>query len=337
MTDENTEQVQKMLREIGLPAGKSIFTDSYDEYLFAFLDRPELHYTLDSCLGVFTECKGDEYGGFAKYEFRSEDEGALTIVTLGGSTTQPYLVRNKCWSQYLSEILVRENVPHKLYCGGAFSYGVTQELLKLMRDGMWLKPDIVLSYSGYNNACRVGLGEKQWFILKYVEDLFEDISVSNSTMLGGIHGLNHGIHPDVNAFDYWLFYEQMMAAICNNFHIYFKCFLQPMAPSKNGYCFSDAAHLAAEHIFWNKKEKRWQYLEYGKRDELIDRIVTDIQLFREKGAGVKDEWYVDFSGIFDGIDDIYIDSCHVYERGNRIIAEKVYNEIKEYIAKAGKR
>ena len=31
----------------------------------------------------------------------------------------------------------------------------------------------------------------------------------------------------------------------------------------------------------------------------------------------------DFTHIFDGHDDVFYDCCHVYEKGNRIIAQKI--------------
>ena len=42
---------------------------------------------------------------------------------------------------------------------------------------------------------------------------------------------------------------------------------------------------------------------------------------------VRESWFVDWSDLFDHMDGIFIDDCHVNEKGNQIIAERVYCEI----------
>lgn len=86
--------------------------------------------------------------GFVIYGAQDEDS-ALRIVALGGSTTDPLTEGN--WPEQLEEILKANGVEAQVYNGGVAGYSSNQELLKLIRDVLPLKPDIVISLSGIND------------------------------------------------------------------------------------------------------------------------------------------------------------------------------------------
>ncbi len=92
----------------------------------------------------------DKIEGFELYG-DADNPNALKIVALGGSTTESTLHYIKGWVQYFTEYLRQNNISAVVYCGGVCAYTSSQELLKLIRDVIPLKPDIVLSYSGNND------------------------------------------------------------------------------------------------------------------------------------------------------------------------------------------
>lgn len=89
--------------------------------------------------------------GFAVYS--KEPIASLTrpiILTLGGSTTDP-LNYSSSWPEELASILVNEQIPGTVINGGVGGYSTSQELLKLIRDGIELDPDLVITYNGVND------------------------------------------------------------------------------------------------------------------------------------------------------------------------------------------
>jgi hypothetical protein len=97
------------------------------------------------------------------HEFLAQLERPF-IVCLGGSTTDPFLPRlkidleknysivaNGTWSEELSRMMEKEKIKGTVFCGGTSCYNVFDDLLKLLRDVLEIKPDIVISYGGVND------------------------------------------------------------------------------------------------------------------------------------------------------------------------------------------
>ena len=72
------------------------------------------------------------------------------ILTMGGSTTDAAR-GNDSWPEELSKLLAKRGISATVVNGGTSGYSTNQELLKLLRDGLQFKPDIIISYSGVND------------------------------------------------------------------------------------------------------------------------------------------------------------------------------------------
>lgn len=97
--------------------------------------------------------------GFVAYA-NPEDKERLRIVALGGSTTEPYFMMQandpasysyESWPYFLQKRLDELGIRAIVFNGGVAGYSTNQELLKLLRDVLPLRPDIVLSLSGIND------------------------------------------------------------------------------------------------------------------------------------------------------------------------------------------
>lgn len=55
------------------------------------------------------------------------------------------------------------------------------------------------------------------------------------------------------------------------------------------------------------------------------------RLIKERDIEVSHPYLFDLSHIFDNIYDVYMDTCHVYENGNQIIASEIYKRISNEI------
>ena len=69
---------------------------------------------------------------------------------MGGSTTDPVKFDHS-WPEELSKLLAERGISGTVVNGGTAGYSTNQELLKLVRDGLEFKPDIIISYSGVND------------------------------------------------------------------------------------------------------------------------------------------------------------------------------------------
>lgn len=98
----------------------------------------------------------------------------LKIGILGGSTSDIDLYGEKSWVEYLCDALGKDKINATFYVGAEKGYCSSQELIKLCRDMILYKPDIIISYSGVNDNPLM-CNRRNTFITNYQEELFETI------------------------------------------------------------------------------------------------------------------------------------------------------------------
>ena len=241
-----------------------------------------------------------KHQGFEIFEPKYSEKDFCTIVTLGGSTTDPYLCNLKSWSEYLWDSLNKMGINARVVVGGVASYTVTQEWIKLYRDVIPMKPDMVISYSGTNDLRSFYYVENHNFSLKYyVENINKACKrglIRNS--LGRnekVTCVTSGPEGVEDRAEHWIRCERMMHAVCEMEGISFYGFLQPYG--KN---------------LWLKEKG----LDVIPEDDLYEKTRSII-------ADISEEWLVDFTDIFSEKEDVFFDRAHVYEKGNMIIATKI--------------
>ena len=50
--------------------------------------------------------------------------------------------------------------------------------------------------------------------------------------------------------------------------------------------------------------------------------------FYERGKGIKDTWFCDLSQIFNNRANVYTDDAHIYDWANKLLAEKIFDKVK---------
>ena len=91
--------------------------------------------------------------GFIAYGTETPDSFERPIiVTLGGSTTDPVFPWGISWPEQLARYLAQNKLPGTVINGGVGGYSSSQELFKLIRDVIELKPDILITYNGANDV-----------------------------------------------------------------------------------------------------------------------------------------------------------------------------------------
>ncbi|MCI8377465.1 MAG: hypothetical protein HFH72_02980 [Lachnospiraceae bacterium] len=333
LLDRFSDKTESVLKQMKI---HYIWLESYNGY--QFLQDKTIEQFVDPNLGLCFHKQDEEFAGFIKFEYAGgKNHELIKIVCLGDSTTSAYRIREKSWSECLSESLKGQEVSHIIYCGGMQTYTVSQELVKLVRDVIVMEPDIVLSYSGANDmglACTRKVARKNPFISLYQTSLFMMVS-----RLKG-YEVNWGLEDYRDYFEYWYAIERMMYAICREFNIKFKAFLQPMLGAKAD-CFQEDADIAVLYgylydiekgEYYSKDYDQYSkiYLKWAGTDShsYYSSILKWAKRFRKCGEKICVPWFCDISNLFDNERGIYVDDIHVHERGNYLIAGKVLEEIK---------
>lgn len=241
------------------------------------------------------------------------DKKSRSILCLGGSTTDYSFLGIKSWPQCLYEVLKKDDVKLNVLNGGIVGYNSSQELLKLIRDGLELDPSLVISFSGFNDFQEhtPAMGSK------YLYDVWgqlESAAIENHSQVPNLAdslSLSYGAKTRLSAAEYWYRNELMMCNICRGFDIPFLGILQPTIYTKD----TNIRSSYEERMFQALENAAYIKNQFDKAKQLVDE-------------GIEGN-IADFTALFNPDGNIYVDVCHVYEHGNMIIAEAIYKKLKE--------
>jgi hypothetical protein len=276
------------------------------------------------------------------------------IVCLGGSTTFAFqtgslptgdIEATGSWSEELSRIMENKKICGTVFCGGTSGYKTSQDLLKLIRDVLEIKPDIVISYGGFNDFFTITHGYHLYhgypFQLHQQKKNLSDASfilpnliryTRKKIMLAQSQSDKHemyddeywywGIKSEMSLHEYLIRNWKIMNEICKLHDIKFYGVLQPC--------------VGSTEITRNNDE----ILTEKTRDHYLNhKFVSLEQLFNcydQVRLNLTQYSYIhDFSNIFDeqSPETIYIysfscgyirDTAHVNQKGNRIVADNVF-------------
>jgi len=275
----------------------------------------------------------DEIEGFEIYGDTAHPH-PLKIAVLGGSTTESTLFFVKGWVQFFAAYLRDNNIPAVIYAGGTSAYTSSQELLKLIRDVIPLAPDVVISYGGANDLYMYPNEQeterhKRPFItrfqVQFINQILEKLSNIEYSLptqndpdwnKGGTGTVFYGLRNDKPASRFWIDNVRMSRAICREFGILYLSFFQPFR--FNGfYETSDIQEIIHSRRDPSSTAAEDGYARYGQT------VKKELDLIREEIP--HHDFITDLSAIFTGRQNIYYDSTHVYEAGNEIIAQAIYD------------
>lgn len=263
--------------------------------------------------------------GFIKY---GSNKAKRRIVVLGGSTSDSLYTWFPSWPELLWQNLNKAGYNVQILNGAMCGYNVQQELIKLIRDVPDLNPDIVIDFSGTNNvgAARVS---PQYpftpFYLKNISEVFQNHMIKYSEQTQDMKALCQnekeysvylGIATEKSCASSYVLTVRMMNAICREMRYSFVSFFQP--------------NIWTKHKYWDEWEKDIVFCS-SVSDLSGDR--TDFRLkraanFIEEVKSIGQDLQVDLTGIFNDINDVYMDTDHYTEKANMIIANTVENYLK---------
>ncbi len=268
----------------------------------------------------------------------NDKDDAITIFLYGGSTMWGVGVHEHRDSvpSFLSKILCKKDINVNVTNYGIHGYNNLQETIKLflhLKDGK--SPDIVIFYDGVNEV-RSGMPEMPFN--RITEQVFSYYIHHQKPfpqirgVLGNLYKGTNDVEVSFFAYDY-LFsdhesednkYAQLAEGYINNVEIIkaleesynFKSFFywQPNLGTKK--TLSEEEKELLENDYFKEKAK-----EYRKGYYFFDKI------FLKNGHYINN-----ISNIFDDYNDtIYIDDCHKLPIGNKIVAERMAEDIIEYL------
>lgn len=231
----------------------------------------------------------------------------MRIMILGGSTSDIGQYKpEKSWPEFLFEKLKQKAV---IFGGAVGGYNARQECLKLLRDIGTIKPDIIISYSGVNDAYPMSADGHPFM------HIYQLLSMKNSSSFQ----IDEGVSSTEPRADLWLRMENCMCAIAQSFGCKFYGILQPAFYNKKHW--SDKEHLIRAYgdNFFSKT------LSIEKGCERY-REISDL-LSKEKQSD-KSAFIYDLSSLFlESKDEIFKDSVHLYEKGNVAVANTIFKII----------
>lgn len=272
---------------------------------------------LDPNLGYSFRINDNQIPGFVQFG-RQED---YKIVTLGNSTTDSLRFSFKSWSEILYEKLKAEGYKTCVICGGCIGYQTSQELIKLIRDVLPMKPDMVVDYSGYNDALLSGTMPEYFFVHQYQIKLFNQISQDHEYERYGEQyiknndGPSFGVSSNLTSWEHYINNMKAMKGVCDIFEIEFLGFLQPWLATKPVYSIQEREMIA------------------NGLDIFLEKYGNCILSFYKNRLTIDSSYITDLTQIFNQYDEVYIDQVHVNEVGNAIIADNIMKVIKEKIVK----
>lgn len=290
------DSIVKTLTEMGFRCDKHIVTEFVDNRLGS------KHRQVDILLGT---SRGDEI----LYEMKKKNpDDEMLIMVVGGSTTDPLYEGINSWSFYLQEVIDNNGIAARVVNVAECGYTSSQELLVLLRDGLAVNPDVVISYSGWNDvspAADIEKGKRYAYTSRNLYLTFDNL-VGNCR--GEPFGDVYYGKLESSAFERYITNMRLMHAMCVEFNCKFYGLLQPSLASIPIELLqsSFAKSVARDSLMTNMREK-WDdfYNKYLARKSVCNYLY-------------------DFTHILNGHDDVFEDPCHVNDDGNRIIAENVF-------------
>ena len=116
------------------------------------------------------------YPGF--YVLGTREPDNFKIAILGGSTSDSDLYWYRSWPEIFYEKYCRENI--SIFNGAMAGYNSAQELIKLMRDVVHLKPNLLIVLNGINDIASCGGNRRNLFGFTYLGTILNRLTEKNA-------------------------------------------------------------------------------------------------------------------------------------------------------------
>jgi hypothetical protein len=233
------------------------------------------------------------------------------ILILGGSTSDLYY-NLKSWPYHLALIFEKKGMPVEIHVGAVAGYTSHQELLKMVRDARLESYDLILSYTGVNEA--VSRRNEYPFTTFYTQYFFHR-SIPPSKLFFGISSLlqkwttriqlSFGPKDKLTIIERFLTNVKSSHALSKVYGAQYLAILQP--------------YLTSGNRALSKNEKKLL------NDPIIkDLVETNKNFYSESRTSAKDiDFLYDGTDFLDPLKEAYYDDCHTNQQGTQHIANRI--------------
>ncbi|MBI4324967.1 MAG: hypothetical protein HY674_06850 [Chloroflexi bacterium] len=275
--------------------------------------------------------------GFRDREFALDKKDRYRIVAIGESTTMGFTIKEdgRPWPKVL-EALVRKELsgarPVEVLNAGVAGYSLQEGLIRLRRDVLPLKPDMIISYFGYNGFPLLDdtFGEAGRAFLQTQPPRFVH---RPSVLLGRAeHGIRlfHFKRKYFSSTLLWATFASRKKAVFDSVYTQLHRELISIARTNHIRLVLLSHNLAVNRE--SPKEViefyRGGFPDVGYRMQ-ANRLQTYI--LEELARRNKDVLYVNTAEGLDGHHENFIDLVHLTQKGRNKLAENVCNGIKEHL------
>jgi len=265
------------------------------------------------------------------------------VAIIGGSTSD--LNYNGSWLRPLQKNLDEYGL--EIVTASVSGYSTTQELLRLIRDLVGLKPVLVISLNGVNDlgfmqsvSCKYPrIHSYQARLFQYLNFKKSDIKNKPAVMFNSftkkagitmpsmndsksVSGLNYGAKSNKSDYEIWEENIKMKYAICSTFDIDYLSVLQPIMGFGTYEMESEEKEFLDEYNVSRSPVNRVSY---------IDAVNTFYNNAKE--ISKKYDYILDATEIFSLERFCYLDPRHPNDKGNKIIADFIFKNIETVFPK----
>lgn len=221
------------------------------------------------------------------------------IIILGGSTSAEGVFAIESWGHKLHRKLINKGYSVQTFIGAQEGYDVLSEYLSLLRDGIYIKPSIVISMSSVNNV--MAFSNNRTNLKCMVDRIINE----------GINKFDYysGFPVDESGYSFWIRLERLIKYFVENeLDAKYYGFAQPMN------MYMDKMSLE-DKIFFQ-----------------IDENTEGAKSFAIESRD--DDFYINLNSLFLHKNNMYYDHCHYSDEGNEWLSNEVMNHmIKDNILK----
>ena len=266
----------------------------------------------DSCCFFDHDYSSREAAGhtiLGQYVVFGDLNAQFKVMCFGGSTTST--LQGSKWVKLLYEILVERRISICLLNGGCGGHNSWHEMNKLIRDVGSFKPDLVISFSGINDASAHTDPKNTYLNSKGIVELMK-----SDLFKGYVVPITLETHAVAFARR-----TRVMRACCEDVGAVFERILQPTLGIGNYEPdFNDEDDL----------ECLSQLRQDNEKFDYLNRIKNFYSGVKDEITKHKPDFIRDYSGLFDGKSRLYADFRHPNERGYAIIAEEIANLVQTH-------
>lgn len=240
-----------------------------------------------------------------------ETSKPIKILITGGSASD-VVTHPANWPTTFVSLLRQNKIQAKVYVAAIAGYTSGQELLKLIRDGLMVQPDIHISYSGAND------GDDGGYVSDYEKEFYEKslkegnvslflpntVYFVRNILLGGRNQPQLKQCQPIEGFDFWRQNMSIMESIAIKNRYNFIGILQPVLGQGN----------FRSHMLELKNKNRVE-----KYKEFYPKIIEYIP---------SDSCLLNFTNLFDtASSQVFVDDCHLTDPYQHTVAQAVFKEL----------